>query len=54
MWAEVLEAEDLVAFAYEEDWFAFEADWFHLVVFDFGFFYGLHKVVVAHFFMLRE
>ena len=48
--AEVLETEDLVPFSYEQDWFAFEADGFHLVVFDFVFFYGWHKLVVARFF----
>ena len=50
MWTAVRDGEDLVAFSYEEDWFAFEADGFHLVVFDFGFFYGWHKLVFARFF----
>ena len=49
VWAEVLEAENLAAFSYEEDWFAFEADGFHVVVFDFVFFYGWYKVAVVHF-----
>ena len=52
--AAVLEGEDLVVFSYEQDGFAFDANGFHLVFFEFGFFYGWHKVVLAHCFWLHE
>ena len=46
--ASVFKSEDLVAFSHEKDGASFDANGFHLVVFEVGFFYRLHKICVAH------